>query len=122
MVMVILLLLIQITKKIIKIFTPSGQFLRKLGGEDLLVDPCHRIQKDQYFIVSDAGDHCIKVFNTDGDSPYKFGNNGDRDEGFEKRRWLSVDKAGHLMICYSDNNRVQRLELLVSSLESLNSE
>ena len=48
--------------KLIKIFTPSGQFVRKFGGEDLLVDPCHCIQKDQYFIVSDWGDHCIKVF------------------------------------------------------------
>ena len=35
--------------KLVKIFTPSGQFLRKFG-EDLLVRPCHCIQKDQYFI------------------------------------------------------------------------
>ena len=57
--------------KLIKIFTPSGQFLGKFGGEDLLVDPIHSIQKDQYFIVSDWGDHCIKVLNTDGDFLYK---------------------------------------------------
>ena len=45
--------------KLIKIFTPSGQFLRKFGGEDLLVDPCHCIQKEQYFIVSDWGEKCL---------------------------------------------------------------
>ena len=46
--------------KLIKIFTPSGQFLRKFGGEDLLVDPIHCIQKDQYFIVSDWSDTASK--------------------------------------------------------------
>ena len=48
--------------KLIKIYTPSGQFLRQLGGEDsFIVDPCHCIQKDQYLIVSDAGDDSIIV-------------------------------------------------------------
>ena len=97
--------------KLIKIFTPSGQFLRKFGGEDLLVDPCHCIQKDQYFIVSDWGDHCIKVFNTDGDFLYKFGNEGEGDGEFNEPRCLSVDKAGHLMVCDGANERVQVLEL-----------
>ena len=49
--------------KLIKIFTPSGQLLRKLGGDDSLGDPCHCIQTDQYryLIVSDAGDDSIIV-------------------------------------------------------------
>ena len=97
--------------KLIKIFTPSGQFLRKFGGEDLLVDPCHCIQKDQYFIVSDYGDQCIKVFNTGGDFLYKFGNEGEGDGEFNEPHCLSVDKAGHLMVCDSANDRVQILEL-----------
>ena len=44
---------------LIKIFSQSGQFLKKFG-KDLLVDLCHCIQKDQYLIVSDYGDHSIK--------------------------------------------------------------
>ena len=97
--------------KLIKIFTPSGQFLRKFGREDLLVDPRYCIQKDQYFIVSDNGDRCIKVFNTDGDFLYKFGNEGEGDGEYNKLRCLSVDKAGHLMVCDGANDRVQVLEL-----------
>ena len=97
--------------KLIKIVTPSGQFHRKFGGEDLLVDPIHCVQKDQYFIVSDNGDHSIKVFNTDGDFLYKFGNEGEGDGEFNKPRYLSVDKAGHLMVCDGANDRVQVLEL-----------
>ena len=96
--------------KLVKIFTPSGQFLRNFG-EDLLVNPCHCIQKDQYFIVSDWGDDNIKVFNTDGDFLNKFGNKGEGDGEFHELRFLSVDKAGHLMVCDSANDRVQILEL-----------
>ena len=75
----------------------------------MLVDPCHCIQKDQYFIVSDLGDGCIKVFNTEGDFLYKFGNEGDGN--VLDPRGLSVDKAGHLMVCDSANDKVQILEL-----------
>ena len=97
--------------KLIKIFTPSGQFLRKFGGEDLLVDPLHCIQKDQYFIVSDEGDDSIKVFNTDGDFLDKFGNEGKGDVEFSAPHCLSVDKAEHLMVCDCGNNIVQVLDL-----------
>ena len=97
--------------KLIKIFTASGQFLRKFGGEQLLIDPIHCIQKDQYFVVSDYGDHSIKVFNTDGDFLYKFGNKGEGDGEFDEPRFLSDDKAGHLMVVDSANDRVQVLEL-----------
>ena len=96
--------------KLVKIFTPSGQFLRNFG-EDLLVNPSHCIQKDQYFIVSDWGDDNIKVFNTDGNFLNKFGNKGEGDGEFHELRFLSVDKAGHLMVCDSANDRVQILEL-----------
>ena len=97
--------------KQIKIFTPSGQFVRKFGGEDLLVDPIHCIQKDQYFIVSDLGDQSIKVFNTGGDFLYKFGNEGEGDGVFDNPYCLSVDKVGHLMVCDGKNDRIQVLEL-----------
>ena len=97
--------------KLIKIFTPSGQFLRKFGEEDLLVDPCHCIQKHHFLLVSDTGDHCIKVFNTEGNFLYKFGNKGKGNGEFKKPRCLSVDKAGHLVVCDFANSRVQVLEL-----------
>ena len=47
-------------KKLIKIFSPRGQFVRKFGGQGSLQDPYHCIQVEQYLIVSDWGDHCIR--------------------------------------------------------------
>ena len=67
--------------------------------------------EDQYFIVSDNGDHCIKVFNTEGNFLYKFGKKGKGEEDFDLPRCLSVDKAEHLMVCDYGNNVVQVLDL-----------
>ena len=53
----------------------------------------------------------LKVFHTDGDFLYKFGNEGDESREFDHPRCLSVDKAGHLMVCDSGNDTVQILEL-----------
>ena len=99
--------------KLIKIFSPSGQFLYKLGeGESgHFTSPFHCIQYDKFLIVSDAGEHCIKVFDINGNFLYKFGNQGNRDGEFNEPRFLSVNKAGHLMVCDTKNHRVQVFEL-----------
>ena len=46
--------------KSIKIFTLDGQFLRRIGEEGSFINPVHCIHHDNYFIVSDSGNHCIK--------------------------------------------------------------
>ena len=95
---------------LIKIFSQSGQFLKKFG-KDLLVDPCHCIQKDQYLIVSDYGDHSIKVFNAEGNFLYKFGEEGDENGELYEPRHLSIDKNGNLIVCDCGNDRVQIFKL-----------
>ena len=99
--------------KVIKTFSPSGQFLYKLGeGEgEGFTSPCHCIQYDKYLIVSVGGDHCIKVFDMNGNFLYKFGNRGNRDGELNSPGFLSVNKAGHLMVCDTNNCRVQVFEL-----------
>ena len=99
--------------KAIKTFSPSGQFLHKLvEGEDegkRCNSPFHCIRYEKYLIASDSSEHCIKVFDTNGNFLYKFGNKGNRNGEFNTPRFLSVNKAGHLMVC--DNHRVQVFEL-----------
>ena len=50
------------SNKSIKIFTLDGQFLRTSGEEGSFIYPVHCIQHDNYFFVSDTGDHRVKVF------------------------------------------------------------
>ena len=54
------------SNKLIKIFSSSGEYLRKFGGAGPLVTPYHCIQHGQYFIVSDGGDDSIKMFDVGG--------------------------------------------------------
>jgi len=98
-------------KKLIKIFSPTGQLLRKISGGGSLNNPLHCIQYDNFLIVSDDVENCIKVFSREGDFLYKFGKKGKGDGEFNAPRCLSVNKAGHLMVCDKWNHRVQVFEL-----------
>ena len=60
----------------------------------------HYVQYDKYLIVSDANEHCIKVFAGNGNFLHKFGNKGE----FNNPCHLSVNKAGHLMVCETSNH------------------
>ena len=97
--------------KLIKVFSSSRSYLRKFGGAGSLVTPIHCIQHGQYFIVSDVGDHSIKMFDLEGKFISKFGKQGNKDGEFNKPLYLSVNKEGLLMVCDSQNQRVQVFEL-----------
>jgi len=93
--------------KLIKVFSNTAQFTRKIGLEGSFTDPFHYVQYEKYFVVSESDEHCIKVFHLDGRFLYKFGKKGDGDGEFNVIRCLSVNKAGHLMVCDLWNHRVQ---------------
>ena len=76
-----------------------------------MVTPYHCIQHGQYFIVSDVGDHSIKMFDLEGKFISKFGKQGSRDGEFNMPCYLSVSKEGLLVVCDQCNNRVQLFEL-----------
>ena len=101
--------------KLIKIFSLDGHFLRKIGTVGSFSCPYHCIQHDDKLVVSDYHDHCVIVFNTEGKFLYKFGKKGDGDgdgDGeFNQPGFLSVNKAGQLMVCDETNHRIQVFEL-----------
>ena len=97
--------------KAIKIFSPSGQLLRKIGGEEYWSKPFHCVQYDNFLIVSESEENSIKVFTREGEFLYKFGKKGEGDGEFNTPRCLSVNKAGHLMVCDTLNHRIQVFEL-----------
>ena len=61
--------------------------------------------------MSDANEHCIKVFAGNGNFLYKFGNKGEGNGEFNNPHHLSVNKAGHLMVYETSNHRVLVFEL-----------
>ena len=97
--------------KLIKIFSPDGKFLMKLGGQGSFTNPIHCVQCDRYLIVSDFNEHCIKVCDRNGNFQYKFGKQGEGDGEFNYPGCLSVNKSGQLVVCDRGNHRIQVFEM-----------
>ena len=93
------------------VVTPDGVFVMKIGGQGSLNGPAHCDQCGEYFVVSDLGEHCIKVFNREGHFQYKFGKSGQGDREFNSPRYLFVNESKHLFVCDGQNHRVQVFEL-----------
>ena len=83
----------------------------KIGGQGSFSFPVHCVQCGEYFIVSDLGEHCIKVFNREGHFQYKFGKHGNGDGELNDPRFLSVTQSKHLLVCDQGNHRIQVFEL-----------
>ena len=83
----------------------------KIGGQGSLSSPVHCVQCGEYFMVSDPGEHCIKVFNREGHFQYKFGKEGKGDGEFNRPVYLFVNESQHLFVCDRYNHRVQVFEL-----------
>ena len=99
--------------KFIKFFSPDGKFLTKIGGPSSLSDPVHCVQSGDHLIVSDCGDHSVKVFTREGYYKYQFGTRGKGNGDGELNRpfCLSVSKSGHVLVCDLNNHTVQVFEL-----------
>ncbi|XP_068715120.1 E3 ubiquitin-protein ligase TRIM71-like [Montipora foliosa] len=97
--------------KFIKLFSHDGKFLTKIGGPSSLSYPVHCVQSGDYLIVSDRGDHSVKVFTREGYYKYQFGTRGTGNGEFNNPCFLSVTKSGHVLVCDDGNHRVQVFEL-----------
>ena len=93
--------------KVIKIFSSSGECLRKFGGGGSLVGNWHCVLQGEYLVVSGFDDHCIEMFDLEGNFLFKFGMKGNKDGEFSKPALLSANKKGLLMVCDYFNHRVQ---------------
>ena len=91
------------------VFTPEGRVLLTLHGDQL--DPQHCISYGNRYFVSDCKGSCIKVFSDQGDFLYQFGRKGTRDGEFGRPLCLALDKSGRLVVCDSDNHRIQLFQL-----------
>ena len=79
----------------------------KIGGQGSFSFPTHCVQCGEYFVVSDTGEHCIKVFNREGHFQYKFGKQGRGDGEFNFPFYPSVSQSKHLLVCDQGNHRIQ---------------
>ena len=81
------------------------------SGPERLNRPTSCIPYKNTFLVTDGGNSCIKVFDQSGTFLYKFGTQGNQDGQFNWPRDLVVDRYRNLLVCDSQNNRVEQFTL-----------
>ena len=69
------------------------------------------VQCDRFLVVYDHNEHCVKIFDRNGNFQYQFGKQSGGDGEFNKPNCLSVNRSGHLMVCDEGNNRIRVFEL-----------
>ena len=81
------------------------------SGPDKLNHPTCCIPYKNMFFVSENNKHCIKTFDQSGTLLYKFGKHGNQDGQFRSADGMLVDSNNNLLVCDTNNNRVQQFSL-----------
>ena len=97
----------------IQVMSKEGRSIFTFGdkGPEKLARPTCCIFHKNMFLVSDTSNHCIKAFDPSGTFRYKFGEQGDQHGQFRRPRGLLVDSFNNLLVCDTENKRVQQFSL-----------
>ena len=97
----------------IYVSSKEGEAISIFGdsGSEKLKRPTSCIPYKNMFLVSDAGNSCIKVFDQSGTFLNKFGTRGKQDGQFKYPCGMLVDRYSNLLVCDCINNRVQQFTL-----------
>ena len=97
----------------IQVMSKEGESIFTFGdkGPEKLLWPTCCIPYKKMFLVTDAGNHCIKAFDQSGTFLYKFGKEGYQDGKFQTLYDLLIDSSNILLVCDFGNNQVQQFSL-----------
>ena len=97
----------------IQVMSKEGESIFTFGdrGPEKLSCPTSCIPYKNMFLLCDEGNGCIKAFDQSGTFLYKFGKEGNQDGELVRPNFMLVDSSDNLLVCDSDNNRVQQFFL-----------
>ena len=97
----------------IQVFTKEGELVFSFGP-GTLKDPTACIVHQNTFIVSDTGNHCLKIFDGSGNLLRRIGEKGEAGGELNWPRDLSIEKSGshhNILVCDRGNQRVLQLTM-----------
>jgi ABC-type Fe3+ transport system permease subunit/sugar lactone lactonase YvrE len=98
----------------VQVFDPQGHFLYQFGkfgqGDGEFSRPQSMLIDQELVYITDACNHRICVFKTDGTWVRNMGHLGSAPGEFRFPYGLDEDRYGNLIICEFGNNRVQRID------------
>ncbi|XP_070554792.1 E3 ubiquitin-protein ligase TRIM71-like [Ptychodera flava] len=68
------------------------------------------VSRDGNVIVSDSGNHCIEVFDADGEFLFTFGSAGSGPGQFQNPHGVTTDKLNNVYVCDRSNKRVLKFD------------
>ncbi|XP_078344819.1 E3 ubiquitin-protein ligase TRIM45-like [Oculina patagonica] len=97
----------------IHLLSKEGETISIFGnsGPEKLSCPRSCVPYKNMFLVSDGGNNFINVYDQSGTIRYKFGTQGNQDGEFNLPWGMLVDRSNNLLVCDSNNNRVQQFSL-----------
>ena len=107
----------------IKVFSPSGQFLRQFGaygsGEGELNIPYGVVVGDDRVYVADHGNHRLAVFDVQGNWVANWGSRGSRDEVYDFG--LAIDADGNTFVSDRNKNIIKKFSPDMTLIRSFGS-
>ena len=97
----------------VQVMSKEGEALFTIGdsGPEKLSTPYSCIPYKNIFLVTERDNHVIKAFDASNTFQYKFGEKGNQDRQFDAPRGMCLDGSNNLLVCDSNNNRVQQFSL-----------
>ena len=102
------MIVIDLYDKAIKVLSPDAtEVLLSFTAPGCIQSPFFAVYHQEMFFVCYTGDECIKVFNKEGGFLYNIGSIGNGDEQFYHPGELAIDKYNNLVVCDTNNKRLQ---------------
>ena len=105
--------LLSLNNNRVQVMSKEGEALFTVGdsGPEKLSTPYSCISYKNIFLVTERDNHVIKAFDASNTFLYKFGEKGNQDGQFNSPRGMCLDGSDNLLVCDSENNRVQQFSL-----------
>ena len=106
---------------LVKVLSPDGtELLQSFSAPDCDTSPWFAVYHQDMFFVSYSWAHCVKVFCKEGVFLYDIGSEGSGDGQLNEPTGLTIDKFNNLIVCDSDNSRLQVFSLDGKFVNSVN--
>ena len=115
------LIIVDRTTKSVFVHDKQGNLINEIGQSEGMMGPSYMcVQEDDSIIVSDTGNHCIKIFNSEGVLMHQIGSYGNKNSQLSYPFGVACD-GENILVVDSGNERIQVFKndgTFVSMIES----
>ena len=97
----------------IQVLSKDGETISIFGNSypEKLSFPMSCFPYKNKFLLTDMGNHCLKVFDQSGTFLYKFGKRGNNNGQLSWPLHMHLDSSNNVLVCDTKNNRIQQFSL-----------